>query len=113
VDFVRAELKAGGDLPLIPPMTVNAGLSGVAGAWDGRIQAQYGARQDNVAAFEAETPSYLTLDASIGYEVTPGVKLMFEADNITDEEVRIHASPLKEIAPQPGRNFKAAIRVSF
>ena len=33
--------------------------------------------------------------------------------HLTDEEVRVHASPLKEIAPMPGRNFRVALRAEF
>ncbi|MDP3739273.1 MAG: TonB-dependent receptor [Hyphomonadaceae bacterium] len=113
VDFVRAELDAGGNLPLIPPMTVNAGIEGERGIFTGRLEAQYGAEQDEVAAFETPTDDYLTFDARLGIALTSNVKLMLEARNLTDEEVRVHASPLKEFAPMPGRNFRVALRAEF
>jgi iron complex outermembrane receptor protein len=113
VDFVRAKLDAGGDLPLIPPMTVNAGLEGRRGIFTGRVSAQYGAKQDDVAAFETPTDSYLTFDARLGIDLTDAVQLSIEGRNLTDEEVRVHASPLKEIAPQPGRSVRIALRAKF
>ncbi|MFT3723932.1 MAG: TonB-dependent receptor [Hyphomonadaceae bacterium] len=112
-DFVRAKLDAGGNLPLIPPMTVNAGIEGEINGVTGRIQAQYAATQDDIAAFETPTDSYFTVDARLGFEIADGVKLMLEGRNLTDEEVRLHASPLKDIAPMTGRNFRVAIRAEF
>ena len=113
VDFVRAKLDAGGNLPLIPPMTINAGIESERGIFNGRIEAQYGAEQDDVASFETPTDDYLTFDARLGIALTDTVKLMLEARNITDEEVRVHASPLKDIAPMPGRSFRVALRAEF
>jgi iron complex outermembrane receptor protein len=112
-DFVRAKLDAGGNLPLIPPLTVNTGVEGKMNGVTGRLEAQYAAEQDDVAAFETPTDSYLTVDARLGFEVADGVRLMLEARNLTDEEVRVHASPLKEIAPMTGRNFRVALRAEF
>lgn len=112
-DFVRAKLNSGENLPLIPPLTINAGLEGQMSGVTARIEAQYAAEQDDVAPFETPTDSYTTLDARIGFEVADGVRLLLEGRNLTDEEVRLHTSPLKEIAPQPGRNFRVALRAEF
>ncbi len=112
-DFVRAKLDAGGNLPLIPPLTVNAGIQGEVNGITGRLEAQYGAEQDDVAAFETPTDSYLTFDARVGFNLADGVRLMLEARNLTDEEVRVHASPLKDIAPLTGRNFRVALKAEF
>ncbi len=113
VDFVRAKLDAGGNLPLIPPLTVNAGIEAEYNGITGRIGAQYAAEQDKVADFETPTDSYLTFDARVGIPLNESVKLMLEARNITDEEVRVHSSPLKEIAPLMGRNFRIALKADF
>ena len=110
---MRAKLDRGGNLPLIPPLTVNAGIEGEYNGITGRIGAQYAAEQDKVADFETPTDSYLTFDARVGIPLTESVKLMLEARNITDEEVRVHSSPLKEIAPLTGRNFRVALKAEF
>lgn len=112
-DFVRAKLKAGGNLPLIPPLTVNAGLEGEMNGVTGRIGVQYAAEQDDFAGFETRTDSYTTLDARLGFDIADGVHLILEGKNLTDEEVRLHTSPLKEIAPMAGRNFRVAVRADF
>jgi iron complex outermembrane receptor protein len=113
VDFVRAELDAGGNLPLIPPLSVKAGLEGEIGGVTGRLEAQYAAEQDDNAVFETPTDSYLTFDARLGFEIADGVRLSLEGRNLTGEEVRSHASPLKDVAPMAGRNFRVAIRAQF
>lgn len=113
LDFVRAERDGGGNLPLIPPMTLNAGIEGEMSGIKGRIEAQYGAEQDEFDTFETPTDSYTTIDAHLGFDIADGVHLMLEGRNLTDEEVRLHTSPLKEIAPQAGRNFRVAIRADF
>ena len=112
-DFVRAKLDAGGNLPLIPPMTINAGIEGEYNGITGRIGAQYAADQKKVADFETPTDGYLTFDARLGIPLSDSVKLLLEARNITDEEVRVHSSPLKEIAPLTGRNFRIALKADF
>lgn len=112
-DFVRAKLKSGGNLPLIPPMTLNAGLEGELNGVTGRVQVQYAARQDDFASFETPTDSYTTVDARIGFDIADGVHLILEGKNLTDEEVRLHTSPLKEIAPMSGRNFRVTVRADF
>ncbi len=112
-DFVRAKLKAGGNLPLIPPLTVNAGLEGEMNGVTGRIGVQYAAEQDDFASFETRTDSYTTVDARLGFDIADGVHLILEGKNLTDEEVRLHTSPLKDIAPMAGRNFRVAVRADF
>jgi iron complex outermembrane recepter protein len=113
IDFVRAEVDAGGNLPLIPPMMINAGLEGRRDGITGRLELQYGAEQDDIAAFETPTGDYLTLDARLGIDLTDTVRLVLEGKNLSDEEVRVHSSPLKEIAPLAGRNFRVALRAEF
>ena len=40
-------------------------------------------RQDKPAAFERETPDYMTVDLRLGFDVTDTIKLMLEARNLT------------------------------
>ena len=79
----------------------------------GRIGVQYAAEQDDFASFETPTGSYTTLDARLGFDIADGVHLILEGKNLTDEEVRLHTSPLKDIAPMAGRNFRVAVRADF
>jgi iron complex outermembrane receptor protein len=45
--------------------------------------------------------------------VTPKINLILEGLNLSDEEIRYHASPLKDVAPMAGRGFRAALRAVF
>ena len=47
------------------------------------------------------------------FDIADGAHLILEGRNLTDEEVRLHTSPLKEIAPMVGRNFRVAVRADF
>jgi iron complex outermembrane recepter protein len=112
-DIVEAKLKDGDDLPRIPPASATLGIEGEAGILNGRLQVRWADEQDKVAAFELPTDSWTTVDFRLKAAVTPRVDLILEAANLTDEEVRLHASPLKDLAPQPGRSFRAALLAKF
>ena len=43
----------------------------------------------------------------------PEVDLIVEGTNLTDEEIRHHASPLKDLAPMAGRGFRVGLRADF
>ena len=71
--------------------------------------------QDRVAVNEEPTQSYTKLDA--GLEWVPSQAsdwtLFASLRNITDEEIRLHTSFLKDIAPEQGRGFEIGIRGQF
>ncbi len=113
LDVVRAELDGGGNLPRIPPVSAGLGLEGEVGRFRGRVDLHWSAEQDDVAAFELPTDDYVTLDARLNFAVTDRVDLIVSGSNLTDEEVRLHASPLKELAPLPGRNVRVGVRAKF
>lgn len=112
-DIVRAELDSGGDLPRIPPASAMAGLEAEFGRVTGRVEVRWAADQDRVTDYELPTDGWTVLDISLTTRLVDGLDLILEGTNLTDEEVRIHASPLKDLAPQPGRGIRAALRASF
>ena len=71
--------------------------------------------QDRVAVNEEPTESYTKLDA--GLEWVPSEAsdwtLFASLRNIADEEIRLHTSFLKDIAPEQGRGFEIGIRGQF
>ena len=75
------------------------------------------ARQDNVADFESETAGYTLVNANVAWHLdTPGGKaweLFVDGSNLLDEEARPHTSFLKDLAPLPGRNISAGVRLFF
>jgi iron complex outermembrane receptor protein len=73
------------------------------------------AGQDRVSDFELPTDSYTLLNAGATWAppALQGVKLFVEGRNLGDEEIREHASFLKDIAPQPGRGLRAGFSWRF
>jgi len=115
-DYVRGRLDTGEDLPQIPPLRYGLELHFEHRALHVGLQAYRHARQDKTAANERETAGYtlLALDASYRLPLRAGSLLMFlRGTNLLDEEARRHASPLKELAPLPGRSLHAGIRVEL
>ena len=56
------------------------------------------------------------LNATFSYRLFTGSQvydLIARGRNLTDEEVRDHTSFVKDIVPQPGRDFSVAVRVGF
>ncbi|XBQ14906.1 MAG: TonB-dependent receptor [Oceanicaulis sp.] len=115
VDYVRAELDGGGDLPRIPPLSATLALIAEKGIWSARGEARLVAEQDEVAEFETPTDGYALLNADL--VVSPfanrDVSLILGARNITDQEARVHTSFLKNQVPLPGRSFRIALRAGF
>ena len=48
-----------------------------------------------------------------GADFVRGLSFQLAASNLTDEDVRLHTSFLKDIAPLPGRNFKFSLLGTF
>ena len=65
---------------------------------------------------EQPTDAYAYLNAGVSWETSIGGlpnNITIQVNNITNEAWRDHLSRLKEIAPQPGRNFRLTYRVDF
>ena len=115
-DYVRGELDGGGDLPQIPPLRFGAGLHYELDRCHLGVQGFYYDEQDKIAVNELPTDSFVLLDADASYRLPVGsssVFLFLRASNLLDEDARQHASPLKDIAPLPGRSFHVGARAEF
>jgi iron complex outermembrane recepter protein len=65
---------------------------------------------------ERPTPGYGLLNAGVGLRHLLAGRLhtvTLQIDNLTDRVWRDHLSRIKEVAPQPGRNFQLLYRVYF
>ena len=113
-DTVRGETDFGAPAR-IPPWSVTGRAVAELGPWTLRAQARHVGEQDRVADFELPTDSYTTLDAYVGWSPSrdEGLLLYAEVRNATDEEVREHTSFLKDLVPQPGRNFRLGAAYRF
>jgi iron complex outermembrane receptor protein len=115
-DFTRAEDGAGRPLPRIPAARYTVGLAWENGPWSAGAEWQHTAGQDRVAANEGVSDSYALLGAHAAWEFTADRwqwEVFVRGTNLTDEEARPHASFLKDLAPLPGRNFTAGVRMKF
>ena len=113
LDFVSAKLDEGGDLPRIPPLGLTAGIEATRGPVSLRAEAEHAADQDDTASFELPTDAYTLLNLAATWEVRPGLSLVVQGRNLTDEEARQHTSFLKEVVPLPGRSFRASLRYAY
>ena len=113
-DQVRAKFDAGGNVPLIPASKVGAEIEFYGDQWTVHLRANNVFEQDNVGDFELPTDEYTLFSLYADYHWNMGnegeLKLFLRADNLSDEEVRNHASRLKNFAPEPGRTVKVGLR---
>ena len=113
-DFVRGSTDLG-QPARIPPYSLTGRLAYEMDGLEGRLEVRRVGKQNQVAAFELPTDGYTMVNAFLSVDV-PGVngaKLFLEGRNLTDEEAREHASFLKDLAPLPGRNFRAGLAYRF
>lgn len=114
-DFVYGEDdRTGNYLPRIPPMRYGVGLHYTSGGFEAAVEAEYNESQDKTAPNELPTGSYTLLSAELSYAfANPDVFLFLRGTNLSDEDARRHASPLKDIVPLPGRSLQLGLRYFF
>lgn len=117
VDFVRANFKDNqGDLPRIPPLRSILGLVANSSHIDLRGEVEIADGQDSITAFELPTEGYSLVNLAATWRPggeDHGLSVQLRADNVTNEEARLHTSFLKDVAPLPGRNIKLTLRGEF
>lgn len=115
-DYVRGRLADGGDLPQIPPLRYGIELHYERGAMHFGLETFRHTDQNKIAAEERSTPGYTMLDADASYRLELGkvdLMIFIRGSNLLDEDARRHTSPLKEIAPLPGRSMHVGARAEF
>ena len=113
-DYIRAKIDSE-DLPRIPPLRLGSTLSYQDESLSADVSITWYDEQDKVASYETTTDSYTMLDASVEY-IIPGNyewSVYARANNLLDEEARVHTSFIKDQAPLPGRNFTVGTRLVF
>lgn len=116
-DYVRATIKDGnGPVPRIPPLRVLAGVEAQTGNLDGRVEVEWTADQDRVAALENPSDGFTLVNASVAWRPwgrSNGTTLLLSANNIFDVEARRHASFTKDFVPLAGRDVRLSLRATF
>ena len=115
-DYVRGRLQDGGNLPQLPPWRYGIELHHESGPLHIGLEAYRYDDQDQVAPNERVTGGYTMLDADLSYRVPLGrtnLLVFLRASNLLDEDARRHTSPLKELAPLPGRSATMGVRMEM
>ncbi|NQY38103.1 MAG: TonB-dependent receptor [Alteromonadaceae bacterium] len=115
-DYIKAKLDGGDNLPRIPPMRVGGQFDYQGNNYAAQLSVTRYFEQDDIAEHETETDGYTMLDANFNYYldgIGDDLVLFVKANNLTDEEARVHTSFLKNIAPLPARGFEIGMRGSF
>lgn len=115
-DYIRGELRDGGNLPRIPPLRLGGRVNYQLNNLELEASATHYFKQDDVAALETQTDGYTLLDLQVSYDLgrwIPGTTVYLKGQNLTDEYARVHSSFLKDKAPLPSRSFAAGISGRF
>ena len=115
-DYVRATLKVGGDVPLIPPYRVGGGIGWQSDMLDADVHVTYTGAQNRTGAALSATAGYVDLHLGITYRPTgllPGLTLSAFADNLTDSTQRNAVALNRDLVVLPGRNFRLVARYTF
>ena len=115
-DMTEAKLNTGEYVPRIPATRYGANIDWLRGSWSVSLDHTHVTRQNDLASFELPTEGYDLLDLSVNWvHFTDRVEtlIFIKGSNLLDEEIRDHASFIKDIAPRPGRSISAGFRLTF
>ncbi len=115
-DIMRGELDNGDDVPRLPPQRIGGRLSWSSDSWQAWGQVVDAADQDRAGPNEEETQGYTRWDIGVDYRLPVGsgeLVTFVNFNNLTDEEIRLSTSFLRDVAPEAGRSIEAGIRFSF
>lgn len=115
-DYIRAELRKGGDLPRTPPLRLLSTLSYEGNVFDADVTLARYFKQSKTAELEQATSGYTLLDASVSYRFNfAGQELVtyLKGQNLLDQRALVHTSFLKDDAPLPGRGIAIGLRGRF
>lgn len=115
-DYVRATDRDNDDpLPRITPFRLGGGLQYQKNSFGARLDILHAFSQHRTADNELPTDSYTDLSAMLTYKLPTklNIELFAKANNLLDDEIREHASFLKDIAPQGARALLIGFRSDF
>ena len=115
-DYVHTKDKRNNDyLPRIVPLRLGAGLRYALNGFSARLDVLRAFKQNNTANNELNTDGYTNVSAALTYKlpIKFSVELFAKANNLLDDEIREHASFLKDIAPAGERSILIGARADF
>jgi iron complex outermembrane receptor protein len=115
-DYVRASNRSNGQaLPRISPMRLGGGLHYQHDAVAARLDVLHAFKQNRTAEEELATSGYTDVSAMLSYKLPlkMNAELFAKANNLLNQEIREHASFLKDIAPAGERSILVGLRADF
>lgn len=115
-DYVRATNSMTGEaLPRIAPLRLGAGLQYQKERLGARLNVLHAFAQTRTAMNELGTDSYTNLSALVTYKLPTklNVELFARANNLLNQQIREHASFLKDISMQGSRSVMVGLRSDF
>ena len=121
-DTVRGVITSanGGNLPRMSPSRVGGKLTwrgGTANAWYVDLGATHTFAQNNVASFETRTAGFTRVDATARYRWALGANRHADfyvvGKNLSNRDMRVHTSFLKDFAPLAGRSVFAGVTMAY
>lgn len=115
-DYVHAKEKRTNEyLPRISPLRLGAGLQYSLNRLSVRLDALHAFKQDNTAENELATDSYTNVSALVAYKLPTklNLELFAKANNLLNDEIREHASFLKDISRAGKRSVLIGLRADF
>jgi len=116
-DMITGEFDSAGDVPRLPPMRIGSELSWRSDSLGAYVRVLNASDQDNPGDFETETDGYTRWDAGVDYRVqfagNNELLAFLKLKNLTDEEIRLSTSFLRNFAPQAGESIEAGVRFMF
>ena len=115
-DYIRGELASGDDIPRLPPLRIGARLAWATDKLELWTRVLDADEQDKPGANEEPTDGYTKWDIGADYRLATGagdMNLFIAFNNITDEEIRLSTSFLRDVAPEAGFSVEAGVRWMF
>jgi iron complex outermembrane receptor protein len=114
-DYLRGELRDGGNLPRMTPPRVGLGADTRWSDFKLSVDYRYHFKQTQTAEAEDATNGFATLGFDLAYYPAniKDLRLFLQGRNLTNESGRLHQSFFKNEAPISGRNFTAGVRYQF
>ncbi|MEN9726567.1 MAG: hypothetical protein RL434_933, partial [Pseudomonadota bacterium] len=116
-DYVEARFRDGDRIPRIPALRFGTGLEWQRDAWSADVRLTRVADQNRTASLETPTNGNTVLDVGVEYTLPlageRALVLFARGNNLLDEEIRRHASFLKDQAPMPGASGLLGFRCLF
>ncbi|PKO51814.1 MAG: TonB-dependent receptor, partial [Betaproteobacteria bacterium HGW-Betaproteobacteria-20] len=115
-DYVRATNRDNRDaLPRITPLRLGAGLHYQKNSFGARLDVLHAFKQNRTAQNELATDGYTDMSALVSYKLPTkaNMELFAKANNLLNQEIREHASFLKDISPAGERSILFGMRADF